>query len=955
MKIKNLLSSICAVSCVALSFVACSDYDNGFTDKEIAFQEAFKQRFGVIDPEQDWNLATRGTLNVNLKEETNVKVYSSNPISEGAVLMADYNVSSPTALGFDMPEGTKEVFVQASNDRGVVINGYYSLTDVVEYGQGKDIDISNVSVNPIPMKFSVFDKPKNRSYELYWVNNIPNSHDENSNVPKPGKWKIGDYRHILDTDGVFAEGVHNWEKYVKPGILERDVVYTITDEDGNGKGRMSVTLNYYCTNTTNNQFAYFYWTDDDLDNNKAYPEEKDFVYTDDKNNTSGKIKLYCLIKDSTDPNNGYLQYRSDSYANWGNFIGNGYNPFTETNVGDNAQVLGTTFQLIYFDKDENPSLDFPAGTHIGFAVLMKKENIDEAYDSNQTDHVWFSLQDMNVSSTSYGQGGNYNNENFPAAATFRAAGQTYLGFEDWPENEGADLNDLMFWVNGDFEEEKITELVTSSDEEQSWMLAYEDLGNSFDWDFNDVVLRVAYVSGNDYITITPMAAGGTLASYVKFNGKNVRRKFIDDSETEYGEIHQLMGAAATTSGNYAPINTEQRNDAASIKCNFIDYDYNGEFTMTELGNTEDMGGITLHVNSPDGKEAVIAYKRNKEGENSNVPEVLCLPGSWTDNEDGSIMMRRWRWPVEFMGIDEAYSEFEGWVANYKDNIDWYKNFNAEKCVKGTFERKILGNGITSLPKGSGDNITKKLEGVSDDENWVGIPSTILSKYKSCKITLLITEKASWANLIVYDDYRNGHTTYDILKEEQVGDDKMGIYTITLSEDDMVKFPNGIWFYAITIDEIAIDGEKKVDEDGEDPGKDDDDPSGDARITMDIGTKYSFSSMKTENDDRIDYFVDLSKYKLPSDFTGGAKITIFFTGTWNDGNGLEIYYINKSHNNGSDYIKEIKNNVDKGREDEIQNEELKNIIDDGGFYVRIWKNSWQGTIDNIDNVTIEIVE
>lgn len=49
----------------ALTFASCSDYDNGFTEKQIRYEQAFHDAFGDIDPAQDWNLvrqlAEKGT------------------------------------------------------------------------------------------------------------------------------------------------------------------------------------------------------------------------------------------------------------------------------------------------------------------------------------------------------------------------------------------------------------------------------------------------------------------------------------------------------------------------------------------------------------------------------------------------------------------------------------------------------------------------------------------------------------------------------------------------------------------------------------------------------------------------------------------------------------------------------------------------------------------------------
>ena len=315
---------------------------------------------------------------------------------------------------------------------------------------------------------------------------------------------------------------------------------------------------------------------------------------------------------------------------------------------------------------------------------------------------------MNVSSADWGKPYSdwYDGQNFPTAATFRVADKVCLGFEDWPDGTsdtgvGADLNDLMFWVQGDFTED-VNELVKDQGVEQSWILAYEDLGNSLDWDYNDIVLKVSHVSGNENITITPLAAGGTLASHVKFYGK------------EIGEIHQLMGQEERASGAYTPINASDKgNPGNGIECNIADYyidnvgdksteddDNDGttdalegliqNFSMTNLGEVDKMGGITLHVIPTDRNEeqAVISYTGP-----GNAPEVICLPGSWLWKEDSgaeTITYRRtWRWPAELQHIDDAYPYFQGWAANKNTNKDWYKREPLRQyCVTGEFDEEV---------------------------------------------------------------------------------------------------------------------------------------------------------------------------------------------------------------------------------------------------------------------------
>ena len=110
MKIKSLLSFFVPAAMMSLMVAGCSDYDNGFTENAIKFQEDFRKAYGDIDPEQDWNLAERGTVTVSTLRESEVKIYALR--GNEYVLVGDYEgVNGTRMLGFDMIEGTTSIMV----------------------------------------------------------------------------------------------------------------------------------------------------------------------------------------------------------------------------------------------------------------------------------------------------------------------------------------------------------------------------------------------------------------------------------------------------------------------------------------------------------------------------------------------------------------------------------------------------------------------------------------------------------------------------------------------------------------------------------------------------------------------------------------------------------------------------------------------------------------------------
>ena len=110
MKNKKTLSLLVPLAVAAMTFVACSDYDNGVTEKQIQFDRNFKERFTDIDPEQDWNLAERSGVTVVTSTERNIKIYAEQ--NGDFNILGNYKkVLGSQKLSFDMYEGTQVVVV----------------------------------------------------------------------------------------------------------------------------------------------------------------------------------------------------------------------------------------------------------------------------------------------------------------------------------------------------------------------------------------------------------------------------------------------------------------------------------------------------------------------------------------------------------------------------------------------------------------------------------------------------------------------------------------------------------------------------------------------------------------------------------------------------------------------------------------------------------------------------
>ena len=234
---------------------------------------------------------------------------------------------------------------------------------------------------------------------------------------------------------------------------------------------------------------------------------------------------------------------------------------------------------------------------------------------------------------------------------------TYLMFDD-PGDNGADgdgdFNDLVLYIP-----EKLTPI---TNQELGWTVAVEDLGGLFDFDFNDLVFRVYHTSGYEYVTIYPLAAGGTLPAYLCYNDGDLTVK-TDEWHTFFGD-----GYPSTTMINTSQINTKN-NTAITIT------GVPQQFSMTKFATKKNDAGFFSVEVYKDGelsqesseKKPTTIYGPTPSTTNPCVPQLLVLPVDWA-------------WPKELVNIKNVYTggtkdgttypSFEQWAKNVDQNKSW---------------------------------------------------------------------------------------------------------------------------------------------------------------------------------------------------------------------------------------------------------------------------------------------
>lgn len=121
---------LCALLIGSAAVTSCHLDDYEIPASELYTREFVKQ-FGVFDKNHDWNLATRGSVTVNVNGTARVKITTK--IGDKNYLLANYaDVTGERELQFDIPKGVTEV---------TVVSGNTSIDTKI----GEKVTINNVS------------------------------------------------------------------------------------------------------------------------------------------------------------------------------------------------------------------------------------------------------------------------------------------------------------------------------------------------------------------------------------------------------------------------------------------------------------------------------------------------------------------------------------------------------------------------------------------------------------------------------------------------------------------------------------------------------------------------------------------------------------------------------------------------------------------------------------------
>lgn len=566
-----------AASAVAMlaGISSCSDYDNGYDDKTLAYKESFIEAFGTIDPNHTWNMAQSCTVDVtiNLPGVFTVKVWTADPRMKGtnSYLLGKYeNVQSGSTHSFqcDIPSTVETAYVGAIDEDGnrfvvsaEVKNGKVKATIGAEGSRfvvgatGGTVEVSTPT-----------DKLELKAEEvLHPTDRLPEFENNTGKVTQ------------------------NFE-YYSQGPFTIYPIYTITGNPGSNEA-LGERIGIYIV---------------DANGNKG---ETQWVWQPKNNGSYDWIEAYNVDNESS--------------AEW-------------SEVKDPKSFFEyLQANKVFMDKctrirTEGITINIPVGTRFGFAI--------DAHGGGP----YYSNSDYNGDHGSpYGGSIKTDGINDTYAATFIYDDMLYLAFEDWfygSERHDNDFNDVVFRFKDDITRPLIIDKDVD-DNPMQYIVACEDLGGSFDWDFNDVVYGIEHVSGQTNARIKLFAAGGTLPVHITYDNKDI----YFNNPYAYGEtctdLHQAFGVEQDV-----PVNVGIYQTAAV---------YSHPFTVdaNAFSVPTDAQKFKIHV----------SYKDGSEGAEIGVPGR-----SGVEPQAFLVADPNWKWPNELQHIKSKYSDFAEWVKSLEE-------------------------------------------------------------------------------------------------------------------------------------------------------------------------------------------------------------------------------------------------------------------------------------------------
>ncbi len=674
----------------AFSLTGCMDEEDLMTpdiDSKQEYKKSWEETFGKIDPNQDWSLTNKVSVNVTVPQSGQVTFYALMDDAKSYKLKQALLEQGTTAVFVHVPKGATSVYAVAGSGAN------YREAKVTLDGESGSVDFSGVQSRAID------DPIQDKDIDFFLNPNITvRGNDAYVNAGFTGKfytinkWLSGnnyrdnqeahmyvDHAHVdVNTRYPYTMDLLNNLTSDNPAILrkyaEKNTIITL-GQNGFSGGRVTITTM--------------------LDDGQA-DAALGYCYT---KQYDSEAELEAAIKKAP-------KYILIPSRKGGREDGPGEDGFMRGNI------VGSRYELAYFGEsgEDDPSEIFPEGLQLHFFLFtecnMNGESLIPTATNNNGDgrdqvcsivgevQLYSSSPNLNETARDvvdnrncileWNEEGGSHREDFvdgiSTAAIFTlsafstASGEmTFVALDDWHVASNLDWNDMVFWIDG-------VQPAENLEEDLSWTVAFEDLGNTEDFDFNDVVIRIdhrmnagidgygALTWNSNYAVVSLVAAGGVLPAEINY--KNV----------ELGEVHKLFGYSQTDSkGFYPMINTEKGGTTAEAVTlgyiNFMNENRNPgvgndiqRLPWPDGFNNDDLNNIDLksvaelfEITITDENGAKKSVQLPTSADRGKAPYALCIPSPWA-------------WPVERTPVNTAYGNgFADWSKNANDIMatKWY--------------------------------------------------------------------------------------------------------------------------------------------------------------------------------------------------------------------------------------------------------------------------------------------
>lgn len=598
----------------AMTILAGCSSDENYYDPDYAVKQynaSWEKTFGEIDPDQTWNMAVSKTMKVTTNESGLVSVYTKGLDESYVLAKALVSAGAVTPIKFDVPSDMSGVYVVLSSESGRTCKEVSVSDDAVTFNGAKAV------------RSTVTALKAQRRRRIDYVNGL--YHPDNLSK---------DYSQIYDATqwGDFY-ATNEWP------VCTRHNLYAW------GEYNMSIDYEQVDVNGVYPDIAEIQAVLDKAENNNTFQEyAKNITLT---TQSAGEIAL-TFIQGKSSASSAIGYFYTNAEASESDMM---KAPKYVLIPASHALEVGNKIKLTYYGEDgeDEPTFTFPKGVTVHF-FLARGNNGNVGADRLKSDEYDYYVMNGTLQLYSDKNLSTLACENMrwtviSATAAYSAHSVNIISFEDWPDSGTAtDYNDIAFAVTAPFDN------FESVDGEYAWTIAYEDLGSTNDFDFNDVVLRVTkkwtenYVNGTLESTASTLnvdlcAAGGTLNTKVYYGDEDL------------GEVHEKFGVPTGTMVNTG--NGSANKDIVTL--------LSGEEVDKDFTIADNALQFKIVVSGDDTKTVGLPSS------NGVAPQAICVSGKWA-------------WPTERTNISDAYTNFGAWGANYTTNKDWYQTPVSENVI-----------------------------------------------------------------------------------------------------------------------------------------------------------------------------------------------------------------------------------------------------------------------------------